>query len=137
MTIKLCDIKGCPFFGRYCRLHLKPLPKNQITIVKTVISKVAPQRKETNKEYAKRYKKEKGIKTKCEIKIPGVCTGIIQGYNHPAGKHSKKLLLNLANGQFCCNACNTWIEDHPTEAMALGYLKKRNTAVKKFSHLNK
>lgn len=94
-----------------------------------MIRKVAPERKQTNKEYRKRYKKEKGSKTKCEIKIPGVCTGIIQGYNHPAGKHSKKLLLNLVEGQFCCNACNTWLEDHPTEAMEMGFIKKRNVKI--------
>lgn len=127
MKHELCKQKDCFNFGKYCRRpgHLTPAPSNKRVI--TVIAKVAEGRKDLNKEYKKRYKKEKGNKTKCEIGIPGVCTGKIQGYNHPAGKHSTELLLDLNAGQFCCNACNMWAEAHHEEAIKTGLITKRNT----------
>lgn len=126
MADKLCTVKGCPFNGRYCRVH-----KAAKIITRVVINKVSEPRKELNKKYTKLSKIKKGEKTECEIRIPGVCTGKIQGYNHPAGKHSAERLLNLDDGKFCCNACNTWCEDHPKEAMELGYIKKRNTKMER------
>lgn len=131
MLHDLCKVTGCINYGRYCRIpgHLKAPEQTRV-----VIPKVSQERKEVNKEYSKRYKKEKGKKTKCEYKIKGVCTGNIQGYNHPAGKHSKERLLNLKDGKFCCNACNQYCEDHPEKAMALGFIKKRNTQIKKYGN---
>jgi hypothetical protein len=54
----------------------------------------------------------------CEIKAPG-CTGIAQGLQHKV-KRSAKNLLNRKNLLRSCNSCNTWIENHPLEAIAMG-----------------
>lgn len=125
MPIKLCTVKGCPYEGHYCRLHLEKKPTNQRVI--TIIPKVSENRKELNKKYKKKSKEIKGDKTECMYKIPGVCTGKIQGYNHPAGKHNEERMLDIKPEHFCCNACNTWLEAHHAEAVKKGYIKKRNT----------
>ena len=55
---------------------------------------------------------------RCEIKAPG-CTGIAEGLQHKV-KRTSKNLLNRKNLLRSCNSCNTWIENHPLEAIAMG-----------------
>jgi hypothetical protein len=54
----------------------------------------------------------------CEIKAVG-CTGIAQGLQHKI-KRSSKNLLDRKNLLRSCNNCNTWIENNPLEAIAMG-----------------
>ena len=54
----------------------------------------------------------------CEIKAPG-CTGRAEGLQHKV-KRSSKNLLNRKNLLRSCNNCNTWIENNPLEAIAMG-----------------
>ena len=55
---------------------------------------------------------------RCEIKAPG-CTGIAEGLQHKV-KRSTKNLLNRKNLLRSCSSCNTWIENNPLEAIAMG-----------------
>lgn len=70
-------------------------------------------------------------KRPCKAQIKGVCTGIAQGHNHPAGKHNDELYLTIDEEQLVCNACNMWFEDHHEEAVKLGFITKRNTILKR------
>ena len=124
MLKNLCTIPTCYNFQKYCRIHLVVEQKTRIPI-----KSMSAERKEVNKVFKNISDKKRGNKTICEYRIPNVCTGLIQGFNHAAGKSSKEKLLDLENGAFCCNACNTWCEQYPTEAMALGFIKKRNTKI--------
>lgn len=55
---------------------------------------------------------------RCEIKASG-CSGLAEGLQHKV-KRSSKNLLDRNNLLRSCNNCNTWIENNPLEAIAMG-----------------
>lgn len=70
---------------------------------------------------------------RCEIKAIG-CTGIGEGLQHKV-KRSSKNLLDRKNLLRSCNSCNTWIENNPLEAIAMGVsaskFKEEKTEIEK------
>lgn len=85
---------------------------------------------------SKKRKKERPIYTRnknkaleerpyCELKIPGVCTGLAQGMQHKKGR-TGELYLDLTHQATSCNACNGWCVEHPIEAVELGAAVWRN-----------
>lgn len=81
-------------------------------------------RKEQQKEYVKLVKEMLKEDNRCEIKAEG-CTGIAQGLHH-VQKRSAKNLLDRNNLKRACNHCNTWIEQHPLEAIEMGVSKSKH-----------
>ncbi len=89
------------------------------------IAKVSEKRKPINREYAKVSRPVWKGKP-CQIRSP-VCTKHAEGFNHAAGKETKEKLLDIANGQASCNACNGYCEKHHDWAVRNGFRTKRNT----------
>jgi hypothetical protein len=77
----ICSVKGCRFFGGYCRLHstlkIKPLPE---------IKKESDKRKEVNrKEYAPKARKFVKDHPICQAGIEGICTKEAKCVHHKKG----------------------------------------------------
>jgi hypothetical protein len=87
--------------------------KKQVRISIMSVKRMAQQRL-----YRKIVKEMLEEDPRCEIKAPG-CSGIAEGLQHKV-KRSVKNLLNRKNLLRSCNACQTWIENHPLEAIAMG-----------------
>lgn len=87
----------------------KPVKKISIMSVK----RMAQQRL-----YRKIVKEMLAEDPRCEIRAIG-CTGIAEGLQHKV-KRSSKNLLDKKNLLRSCNSCNTWIENNPLEAIAMG-----------------
>lgn len=85
---------------------------------KVKISVMNAKRMAQQRLYRKIVKEMLAENNKCEIKAPG-CTGIAQGLQHKV-KRSSKNLLDRKNLLRSCNNCNTWIENNPLEAIAMG-----------------
>lgn len=96
---------------------------------KKPISIMSAKRMAQQRLYRKIVKEMLAENNRCEIKAPG-CTGIAQGLQHKI-KRSSKNLLNRKNLLRSCNSCNTWIENNPLEAIAMG------VSASKFQELNK
>ncbi|MEX6691235.1 hypothetical protein QTN47_27245 [Danxiaibacter flavus] len=98
-----------------------PEPKKEVK----AIPKVAKKRAKDNREYAKVSRPVWKGKL-CQIRSP-VCTKHAEGFNHAGGKETKEKLLDIANGQAACNACNEYCEQHHEWAVKNGLRIKRNT----------
>jgi hypothetical protein len=99
-------------------------PKKQVPI-----KPYSNKRQKANKEYS-REAKPKWVGKPCAIKSP-VCTNHAEGFNHANGKETIEKLLDLANGQPACNACNEYCESHHQWAVENGFRVKRNTESKR------
>lgn len=84
--------------------------------------KTQPIRKRSKKEmvrhrqYVKMIVKMFEEDDNCEVRIPGICTGKMQG-----GQHKKRRGVNLFKHVLrSCNACNFWAELNPKEAIKMG-----------------
>lgn len=86
-------------------------PKVRISIM--TVKRMAQQRL-----YRKIVKEMIEEDPRCEIKAPG-CTGKAEGLQHKV-KRTSKNLLDRKNLLRSCNSCNTWIENNPLEAIAMG-----------------
>jgi hypothetical protein len=95
---------------------------------KKPISVMSVKRMAQQRLYRKIVKEMLTENNRCEIKAVG-CTGIAQGLQHKV-KRSSKNLLNRKNLLRSCNSCNTWIENNPLEAIAMG------VSASKFQELN-
>ena len=63
---------------------------------------------------------------RCTIRAPG-CTGYVEGIHEVLSRgRAGGLEAAERDGETldCCHACNEWASQHPTEALALGLLKK-------------
>jgi hypothetical protein len=60
----------------------------------------------------------------CRVRSP-VCTRKAQGMHHLAGKDTAEKLLDPKNQIPCCNACNTYVEDHDAWARKNGFKVSR------------
>lgn len=116
MSIKLCDIPGCPFHGRYCRNHYPgDTPKAPATI-----PKVSAKRKEENKEYKKVAEAvKKSGDGKCQINSPACIKSPVHP-QHLVGRIGKRL-TDRKKMIRACNPCNSYVEKHPTWAKANGF----------------
>ncbi|WP_428400337.1 hypothetical protein ABDK00_014210 [Niabella insulamsoli] len=83
------------------------------------IPKKSQTQKDLDKEYSKLVQDMRNESPLCEVKIKGVCTGIMEGLHH-LQKRTRKNLCDRNNVIRACNACNSWIEKNPLEAMDLG-----------------
>lgn len=125
---KSCSLPDCtyPAFAKgFCKRHqfLRQDSKRSNIAAHSI------KRKRANRQYREisvPLWKDKA----CDIKSPH-CTGMAQGWNHPAGKHSIKLLLDVSIGQPACNSCNMYIEVHPLWGIEKGFIKKRNGPIKR------
>jgi 5-methylcytosine-specific restriction endonuclease McrA len=85
-------------------------------------------KRESKKQAARRRKLsaqrkraiENGL-TQCQIRWEGVCTGQHDGWHH-LQKKSAGGSDEMSNLVLACNACNTAIEDNPTEAREKGWV---------------
>jgi hypothetical protein len=64
-------------------------------------------------------------KNPCQIQIPDVCTGFVEGIHetHSRGRFGG-LKSALAAGAVLpsCHACNGWCSEHPKEAQEMGFM---------------
>lgn len=108
-------------------LHLQSL-KNGTTVApkkksKGIVKK-SEKRKKDEKEYHKILDELRAISDRCELKVPGVCIGVMQGGHHkkkrtPKTYLDKKLILRS------CNHCNSWAEAHSAEAKEMGLVESK------------
>lgn len=106
------------------RLELKngkpPDPKP----AKKGIAKKSDKRKKDEKAYHKILDELRAISDRCEMKVPGICIGVMQGGHHkkkrtPKTYLDKKLILRA------CNPCNLFCETHPNEAKEMGLVESK------------
>jgi hypothetical protein len=92
--------------------EVKPIPKKTAS------------REELDKEYRKLVKVMLKENDQCEVKLPG-CTGKAQGLHHIV-KRNKKNMCDRNNLLRACNSCNSYIENHPLEALEMGVSKSKH-----------
>jgi hypothetical protein len=94
-------------------------PKKAVKkLVRKPIKKKSAKRSSQEKDYKKILLEMKAESDLCELKVPGVCTGKMEGLHH-----QKKRGANYLNRKYlrrACNACNGWCESHPLEAIEMG-----------------
>ena len=130
---ELCRFPLCKSFahdGGYCVNHGKyysdvkapakaaPSSKPVKKTARKPVKKKSAKRVNQEKEYKKILAEMMAENDNCELKVPGVCTGKMQG-----GHHMKKRQGNYLKRKYikrACNACNGWCESHPLEAVEMG-----------------
>tara|TARA_R100001015_G_C4627696_1_gene187375 strand:- start:741 stop:1142 length:402 start_codon:yes stop_codon:yes gene_type:complete len=73
--------------------------------------------------YTKLRKSFMEKKPMCEASLPG-CNKISTDVHHKKGRGKYHLVVDTWLS--VCRSCHTWIEEHPKEAIELGYSIKRN-----------
>jgi hypothetical protein len=114
MSYLRCPFRSCPNFDRFCRRIHVPEEKE------------AKEVDEKKKEYKKVSKELKATGDNCQIKSP-VCINRPTYPHHVKGRIGKQL-TNKKDLLRACNPCNTYIEDHPVWAKALGFKKSKHEA---------
>lgn len=114
--------------GQMCIGHKKLFGKT--TAVATdkdkavaTIKPFSKKREKLQREYRKQVKEALEENNKCEVKSPA-CIGIANGFQH-IQKRSVKNLMDKKNQLRCCAACQTWIEEHPLEAIEMNVSKSK------------
>src|SRR5687768_921531 len=125
MAITLCDIKGCVFYGRYCRLHAVSGKEKKVHVIKPRSEKLA---KVMKKEYVPQVKEMVAKNTACAVKSP-VCTGKAQGFHHLVGREGKNLTGKKKIP--CCNKCNGHIESNDAWARSQGLKLSKHSNYKR------
>lgn len=95
-----------------------PAQKPAKKAVRRPIKKKSVKRVDQEKEYRKILKEMSAESDDCELRVPGVCTGTMQGLHHQKKRGSN--YLNRKYLKRACNACNGWCESHPLEAVEMG-----------------
>lgn len=116
MSCRICDNGG------YCRLHPKPLLKEE-----KPIAKQSDKMKQAMKEYTKSAKKFKAAHPNCFARIKDVCTGKTTDIHHMKGKKSKEDLLDEKFWLPVCRACHNVIEKNPLYSRQQGFSVSRLT----------
>lgn len=132
----LCTDPSCYAYGRYCRLHSgkgkkeekeqkdeNNEPAKSTPAVAKSIAPFSKKREKLQRQYRKQVKDALEEDNRCEVKSP-VCIGIANGFQHIV-KRSAKNLMEKKNLKRCCSACQTWIEEHPLEAIEMGVSKSK------------
>lgn len=123
-----CEFPTCHYeatHSTFCFQHFriygthtpKPAPKP--------IPKKSAKAKIEDKEYKNIVKQLLSENNQCEMKVPGVCTGLAQGLHHKR-KRSKHTLKDRKNLIRACNACNLYCETHPLDAALLGLVETKH-----------
>lgn len=91
--------------------------------VKKRIPKQSEKRKLEQKIYLRIVKRKLKENEKCQVQQEG-CKKIANGLHHPL-KRSPATWLNESELIPCCSSCQTWIEQHPLEAIEKGFSKSK------------
>lgn len=83
------------------------------------IARFSKKREKKQKVYVKKVKAQVEKDDRCKIKSP-VCTGTMQGFDHPQKRSEKNLLID-ENNIPSCNACNGFKESNPVWARNNGF----------------
>lgn len=130
-----CDIKKViwkQYEGkRYCQscwnkikpsqfLKQTPLPKSQ-----KPIPKESDKRKKENALYKTMRISYLKDHPRCEVSIPGVCSGELSCEIHHiySGKDRDKYFLDTTTWKATERKCHEWIHLHPIESREMGFLK--------------
>lgn len=106
---------------RLQKLGIKPTAQQErAEKKKTPIAKVAPKRKEENKEYKEVSKRYLAKNPGCEAHISSGCTGLSAEIHHKRLRHTKNDRINPENFLATCRPCHLWITSHPKQAIELG-----------------
>lgn len=106
---------------RLQKLGIKPTAQQERAEKKAKpIAKVAPKRKEENKEYKEVSKRYLAKNPGCEAHISSGCTGLSAEIHHKRKRNSKDDRINESNFLAVCRPCHLWIESHPKQAKELG-----------------
>jgi hypothetical protein len=124
MKKEKCEVKGCPFEGKYCRNHITGSVKE----VKPIAPRSKKLDKVMKKEYVPQVKEmiEKGAL--CVIGSP-VCTKKAQGFHHKKGREGKN--LTGSDKVPCCNPCNSFLEQNDAWARANGWKLSKHSNYKR------
>lgn len=118
---KTCIEPNCErrcFGGGYCRSHQYKRGKTYR------IKPYSKKRRVVNEQYNQRARKFRNEHPKCTVLSP-VCTGNTQGVHHVKGRG--RYLMDENYWKPACNACNTYIEDHPVWARENGHKESKFT----------
>lgn len=84
------------------------------------IAKVAPKRKEENKEYEKAKKEYLAKNVGCEAQVATDCTGLSNDIHHRRGRNAKDDRINPLHFVAVCRKCHLYLHAHPIQAKELG-----------------
>lgn len=103
----------------YCYDHKRLMGETSVKTLAQPIPKKSEKRKEEDKILSKMFKARMAISDRCELKIPGVCTGKAQGFDH-IQKTTPLNRLDPLNLKLSCHACNGQKEINTAQANELG-----------------
>ena len=105
-------------------------PQRSSTLKRTPIKQVSDKRREVNKQRKEVLENHFGPRDKwvCSVPhlIPTRCWGAVNGHeilSRARAGRTDENLLDVSGIILVCNHHNTWIEDNPAEASALGLTK--------------
>lgn len=125
MKHHLCTVKGCIFYGKYCRIHLDGSIKEAKPIKQFSKKREAVQRKEYRPLVSEVLKEH----PHCKVKSP-VCTGMAEGLHHLQGREGD----NLTDKRLvipACNMCQLFIEENSLWARNNGFKISRHANYKR------
>tara|TARA_R100000479_G_C6341500_1_gene185507 strand:- start:146 stop:553 length:408 start_codon:yes stop_codon:yes gene_type:complete len=110
--------------NRYCKYcwHKRKEPDSKPLKVRKPINPKSKKMQAIDQAYSKIRKKFMLNKPVCEAGLPG-CTVEATDVHHKKGRGQYHLDVNTWLS--VCRSCHTWIEEHPKEAIELGYSEKR------------
>jgi len=123
--------KSCRASKRQTKtLQRKPLERKPSTMKRTALKPMSDRRKEVNKKRRVALEEHFGKREdwKCSVRdiLPTMCWGEVNGHeilSRARAGRTDENLLDVSGIILVCNHHNTWIEDNPEEAHALGLTK--------------
>jgi hypothetical protein len=100
----------------------QPKPEPREKKPKTKIKPVSTKQAKALTEYSKVRKQFLAEHLYCEANLTG-CTTVVQDVHHTIGRGAN--LSNVDTFLAVCRTCHRFIEDNPTEALKMGFSKKR------------
>lgn len=100
--------------ARECFGQGKPVEKKAVKAIPKKNAKM----KVKDRELSKIVKEMLAEDDRCEMKVPGVCSG-----KAVTAQHTKRRGINMLNKKYLkrsCSPCNLWAEENPLEAIAMG-----------------
>ena len=121
MKIQICEHPICPIHEntKYCIRRAIGAVIPEPVKIPYKLPKRSKKRIVEQRIYVGKVKAAAEIDDSCEIKSP-VCTGKMQGFNHPR-KRSPKNWLDDKNHERSCNACNGFVENNTEWAKKHGH----------------
>ena len=108
----------------FSTLHRRTPLKSYSPLRRTPIRRVSRKQAARQRQLSQTIRRLIGERgNACELRLP-CCTGRVEGSHH-LRKRSQGRDDSAENLKLSCDACNSWVEDHPTAAWRAGFVVSR------------